>query len=94
MGTGTSGRPTTQVDLDETGQTILGLLHQAAGVAEENSRRVLDMAQKLSHQLTNAQYRIAELEAELETSRENCNRADEWLRRVYAEIEDRFIRRS
>jgi len=36
--------------LDEAGQTILGLLHKAAGVAEENSRHALDMAQKLSHQ--------------------------------------------
>jgi hypothetical protein len=37
--------------LDRAGQTILQLLHKAAGVAEENSRHALDMAQKLSHQL-------------------------------------------
>ena len=34
--------------LDKTGQTILRLLHKAAGVAEENSRHALEMAQKLS----------------------------------------------
>ena len=37
--------------LDKAGQTILQLLHKAAGVAEENSRHALETAQKLSHQL-------------------------------------------
>ena len=37
--------------LDTAGQTILRLLHKAAGVAEANSQHALDMAQKLSHQL-------------------------------------------
>ena len=35
--------------LDKAGQTILQLLHRAAGVAEENSRSALETAQKLSH---------------------------------------------
>jgi len=35
--------------LDAAGQTILQLLHKAAGVAEANSQHALDMAQKLSH---------------------------------------------
>ena len=30
--------------LDKAGQSILHLLHRAAGVAEENSRHALDMA--------------------------------------------------
>jgi hypothetical protein len=37
--------------LDKAGQTILQLLHKAAGVAEANSKHALDIAQKLSHQL-------------------------------------------
>ena len=48
--------------LDKAGQSILHLLHRAAGIAEENSRHALDMAQKLSHQLRAAKDRIAELE--------------------------------
>jgi hypothetical protein len=51
--------------LDAAGQTILKLLHKAAGVAEANSRHALDMAQKLSHQLRAAEDRIAEQEAEI-----------------------------
>jgi hypothetical protein len=36
--------------LDAAGQTILTLLHKAAGMAEENSRHALDLAQKLSEE--------------------------------------------
>lgn len=80
--------------LDDAGQSIVQLLHKAAGVAEANSRHALDMAQKLSHQLRAAEDRIAQLEAEVEVYRERSERADQWLHRVYTEIEDRFIRRA
>ena len=79
--------------LDKAGQTILGLLHKAAGVAEENSRYALDMAEKLSHQLRAAEDRIAELEAEVELYRDKADRAEQWLHKVYTEIEERFIKR-
>jgi hypothetical protein len=80
--------------LDRAGQTILKLLHKAAGVAEQNSRHALDMAQKLSHQLRVAEDRIAELEAEVELYREKSDRAEQWLHKVYTEIEDRFLRQD
>jgi hypothetical protein len=77
--------------LDRAGQTILQLLHKAAGVAEENSRHALDMAQKLSHQLRAAEDRVAELEAEVQLYRDKADRAEQWLHKVYTEIEDRFL---
>jgi hypothetical protein len=80
--------------LDKAGQTILTLLHKAAGVAEENSRHALDMAQKLSHQLRAAENRIVELEAEVELYRDKADRAEQWLHKVYAEIDERFIKRQ
>jgi hypothetical protein len=80
--------------LDTAGQTILQLIHRAAGFAEENSRHALEMAQKLSHQLRAAEDRIAELEAEVDTYREKADRAEQWLHRVYTEIEDRFLRQN
>ncbi|MGC1351049.1 MAG: hypothetical protein WA858_14890, partial [Xanthobacteraceae bacterium] len=80
--------------LDKAGQTILKLLHKAAGVAEENSRHALDMAQKLSHQLRAAENRITELKAEVELYREKSDRAEHWLHKVYTEIEERFIRQA
>jgi hypothetical protein len=78
--------------LDAAGDTILRLLHKAAGVAEANSRHALDMAQKLSHQLRAAEDRIAELETEVQLYREKAERAEQWLHKVYTEIEERLIR--
>ncbi len=80
--------------LDKTGQTILQLVQRAARVAEKNSRHASDMAQKLSHQLRAAEDRIAELEAEVTAYQERVDRAEQWLHRVYREIEDRFIGQS
>ena len=77
--------------LDSAGQAILKLLHKAAGTAEANSRKALETAQKLSSQLHAAQDRIAELEAQLQLYREKAERAEEWLSKISAEIEDRLI---
>jgi hypothetical protein len=78
--------------LDAAGGTILRLQHNAAGVAEANSRHALDMAQKLSHQLRAAEDWIAELEAAVQLYRERAERAEQWLHKVYTEIEERLIR--
>ena len=78
--------------LDAAGQTILKLLHKAAGVAEANSKQALEMAQKLSHQLRAAENRIGELEAEVQLYREKSERAEQWLHKIFVEIEERLIR--
>jgi hypothetical protein len=78
--------------LDVAGQTILGLLHKAASAAEANSRYAIETEQKLSEQLRAAENRIAELEAENQLYRDRSERAEEWLRRIYSEIQGRFIR--
>jgi hypothetical protein len=41
-----------------------------------------------------AEDRIAELEAENQLYREKSERAEQWLHRVYTEIEDRFLQQS
>ena len=80
--------------LDRAGQTILNMLHNAANLAEANSQHALDMAQKLSHQLRAAEARIAELEAEGKSYQERAERAEQWLHRIYSEIEDRFLKQG
>jgi DNA repair ATPase RecN len=80
--------------LDRAGQTILQLLNKAAGVAEENSRNAIEMAQRLSHKLQEAEGRIAELESLAAAYQEQAERAEQWLHRVYTEIEDRFLRQA
>ena len=83
--------PEASDQLDKAGQTILQLVTRAAGVADENSRHALGMAQELSDQLRAAEDRVAELEGELTASRERCDRAEQWLHRIYGEIEERFL---
>jgi hypothetical protein len=78
--------------LDRAGQTILSMLHNAANFAEGNYQHALDTAQKLSHQLHAAEARIAELEAVGQTYQQRAERAEQWLCRVYSEIENRFLK--
>jgi predicted ribosome quality control (RQC) complex YloA/Tae2 family protein len=80
--------------LDKAGQSILNLLHKAAGVAEKHSQHALDIAQQLSNQLRAAEQRIADLEAEAERHRDRAERAEQWLHKVYSEIEERFLRQE
>jgi hypothetical protein len=89
-----STAPVNGDQLDKAGQTILQLVQQAAGIADENSRHALGMAQKLSDQLRAAEDRVAELEAEVAAYQERSERAEQWLHRVYTEIEDRFLQQS
>ena len=86
--------PEASDQLDKAGQTILQLVSRAAGIADENSRHALDMAQQLSDQLRAAEDRVAELEAELTASQERCDRAEQWLHRIYGEIEERFLQQD
>jgi hypothetical protein len=89
-----SAAPDSADQLDKAGQTIPRLLHKAAGAAEANSHHALEMARKLSHQLRAAENRNAELEAELEVYQEKADRAEQWLHKVYTEIEHRFMRQD
>jgi hypothetical protein len=69
--------------LDTAGRTILQLVQRAAGVADENSRHALGMAQKLSDQLRAAEDRNAELEAEITAYRQRADRAEQWPSRIH-----------
>ena len=77
--------------LDSAGQTILGLLHRAAGMAEENSQHALGIAHKLSLQLRAAEDRIKDLEADVRHYQDRADRAEKWLHQISIEIEQRFF---
>ena len=82
--------------LGKAGQTILQMLHRAAGVAEENSRHALETAQKLSHQLRASENRVAELEAQAAAYQERAERAPSsgcivFTRRLKIDFSDRMI---
>ena len=58
--------------LESAGESILRLLDKAAGVAEENTRHALVMAEKLANQVRAAEDRIAELEEEVLAHRDQA----------------------
>ena len=80
--------------LETAGQAILKLLHKAADATEGNRRQALATAQKLASQLRAAEDRIAELEAEVQHYRGKSERAEDWLHKISAEIEDRLFNES
>jgi DNA mismatch repair ATPase MutS len=77
--------------LDQAGQTILQLLGKAADITESNSRHGMEKVQRLSQELRFAEDRIKQLEAEVASSHEKAERAEQWLHKVYTEIQDRFL---
>jgi hypothetical protein len=80
--------------LESAGESILRLLEKSAGVAEENTRRGLVMAEKLACQVRAAEDRIAELEEEVLARRDRADRAEQWLHKIYSVIEERFLRQN
>ena len=78
--------------VESAGQTILGLLSQAAEAANANTNHALDVAHKLSRQLRVAEDRIANLEADLKQYRERAEHAEKWLNLISSEIQQKFLR--
>ncbi len=95
FGPGTKETPSNAADsLDTAGQTILGLLQRAAGMAEENSKQALQMARRLSEQLQNARVQIKQLEADVKYYQERAERADQWMAHISSEIQQRLLSAS
>ena len=80
--------------LESAGKSILRLLEKAAGVAEENTRHALVMAEKLAKQVRAAEDRIAELEEEVLAHRDQADRAEQWLVKINKEIDQQFVQRQ
>ena len=80
--------------IEKAGQDILQSLQKAADVAEASR----ETARRLLHQLKNAENRIAELEnrtkeleAEVQLYKAKMERAKQWLRTLFSQIEERLF---
>jgi hypothetical protein len=82
--------PTENDALEHAGQNILGLLQKASAIAERNTQHAINAAHRLAIQLRTAEARIAELELALRSQCTRADRAEEWLRRISHEIEQRL----
>ena len=73
--------------LDTAGQALLGMVQQAAGVAEAKSQQVRD----LTARLLAADDQIGKLEQDVRYYHSRAERAEKWLVQISAEIERGFF---
>ncbi len=78
--------------IDRSGHAVIALLQEAVDVAKHNCERAMDIAHKLSLQLRASEDRVAQLEGEIRHYQERAVRAEKWMHRIHAEIEDRFFK--
>jgi hypothetical protein len=76
--------------LNDDGQHVLELLRRAGEIAEQNTRYALNTAHKLSMELRAAEDRVNELQASVKVYKQRAEKAEEWMRRIAQEIEQRF----
>ena len=77
--------------LDRAGNAILGLVHQAANLAEGKLQDARDAAERLTNRLRAAHNQINELKARVRYYQDRTNRAEKWLHQISSEIEQRFF---
>jgi len=77
--------------MDRSGDAIIALLEKAARTADEDCRRAMDLAHKLSLQLRAAEDRASQLQAHLDYFQDRAERAENWMTRIYKEIEEKFM---
>ena len=77
--------------VDEAGQAIVAQIRTAADLAKEDCDRAMSLAHKLSMELRAAEDRTLEMEAEFEHWRERAARAEQWLRIIQNEIEEKLL---
>ena len=77
--------------VDEAGEAIVAQIRTAADFAKEDCDRAMSLAHKLSMELRSAEERTHEMEAEVEHWRERAARAEQWLRIIQNEIEEKLL---
>src|SRR5262249_43817434 len=85
------GQQDTGAAADDSGRTVGALLQKAADMANEDCKRAMDLAHKLSFQLRASEERVREAEAEAAHFRDRAARAEAWLVRIHNEVEQMFF---
>jgi predicted nucleic acid-binding Zn-ribbon protein len=80
-------------ELERIGRAVFARIQEAAGFARMTYEHALDTAQDIADQLATAQARVKDLETQSQQYRERAERAEEWLARIQAEIEQAFLQR-
>ena len=80
-------------ELDDAGQAIVAQIRTAADLAREDCDRAMSLAHKLSMELRAAEERTHQMATEVEHWRERAARAEQWLRTIQQEIEEKLLAR-
>ena len=79
--------------VDEAGQAIVAQIRTAADLAKEDCDRAMSLAHKLSMELRAAEDRTQQMAREVEHWQERAARAEQWLRTIQQEIEEKLLSR-
>jgi chromosome segregation ATPase len=85
--------PNKVAQLDDAGQLIVAQIRQAADLAKEDCDRAMSFAHKLSMELRAAEDRTHQMTTEVEHWRDRAARAEQWLRTIQQEIEEKLLAR-
>jgi hypothetical protein len=80
--------------MDRSGDAIIALLEKAARGADEDCKRAMDLAHKLSLQLRAAEDRANQLQAHVNYFQDRAVRAENWMTRIHNEIEKKLINQT
>lgn len=79
--------------IDETGQALVAMVHQAKQVATESTDHAVGFADQTAAQLRAVEERIKELEREIVHYRVRAEDAEEWLQKIQNEIKNFLLKR-
>jgi chromosome segregation ATPase len=79
--------------VDDAGQAIVAQIRTAADLLKEDCDRAMSLAHKLSMELRAAEDRTHQMVAEVEHWRDRAARAEQWLRTIQQEIEEKLLTR-
>ena len=79
--------------LDDAGQAIVAQIRTAADLAKEDCDRAMSLAHKLAMELRAAEDRTQQMAREVEHWQERAARAEQWLRTIQQEIEEKLLSR-
>ncbi len=85
--------PNRVAQLDDAGQAIVAQIRTAADLAKEDCDRAMSLAHKLSMELRAAEDRTQQMAREVEHWRDRAARAEQWLRTIRQEIEEKLLTR-
>src|SRR3981081_1757706 len=80
-------------ELDDAGQAIVAQIRTAADLVEGDCDRAMTLAHKLSMELRAAEDRTQRMTREVEHWRDRAARAEQWLRTIQQEIEEKLLSR-